>query len=144
MDGCRKVGISICLCIILVFTTVITIVTISYVHGKPRLYIQHFYIPSLNNSNSKSLNTSIFIDLKFLRTMPLNRLRFDDFNITLFYGSDRSFPVGNQTLRGFDQGFKRRAHKRVAVEAHALPWEDALRRISGGMAVALEVEWSWW
>lgn len=141
-DGGRNVCFSICFVFVFVFifAVAITIVAISYVHGKPRLYIQDLYIPSLHNSTNNNINSTIFIDFKFLRTMPLNTLRFEDFNVTLFYGTDRSLPVGNQTLRGFSQGIKGRSHKRVAVEAHALPWDDAFRRISGGMAVELVVE----
>ncbi|XP_057790754.1 uncharacterized protein LOC131007867 [Salvia miltiorrhiza] len=140
---------TICLCclffVVLFTSPFVILITLSYVGVKPRFYIQEIYIPSLNNSNTHNnatnLNTSIFIDLKFKRVVAHVPLRYEDVNITLYYGSNRSFgAVGSYVVAGFSQGKKKTARRRAVVEARGLPWEDAFEKISGGSAVALAVE----
>ncbi|XP_057793356.1 uncharacterized protein LOC131009978 [Salvia miltiorrhiza] len=140
---------SVCLCClflaVLFASPFVIITTLSYVGVKPRFYIQEIYIPSLNNSNTHNatnLNTSIIIDLKFKRVVAFVPLRYEDVNITLYYGPNRSFgAVGSYVVAGFSQGTKKTTRRRAVVEARGLPWEDAFEMISGGSAVELATKY---
>ncbi|KAG8386902.1 hypothetical protein BUALT_Bualt03G0197100 [Buddleja alternifolia] len=131
-------------CLLLLLAAPIIIFALSFVTHKPRLYIEDFYIPALNNStdlsNTTRLNTFIFIDLKLENVMPFNGLRYDDVNLTFFYGSNRSLAVANHTVSGFYQGLRKTAHKRAVVRTHGLPWEVAFAEVSGGETVSFRVD----
>ncbi|XP_047949697.1 uncharacterized protein LOC125195607 [Salvia hispanica] len=122
----------------------VILITLSYVGVKPRFYIQELYIPSLNTSNSHTLNlsnpnTSIIIDLKFKREIAYVGLRYENINITLFYGPNRT-SLGSALIAGFKQGKKKNARRRAVVDARGLPWEEAFARVSGGSTVVVAVE----
>ncbi|XP_047949696.1 uncharacterized protein LOC125195606 [Salvia hispanica] len=112
--------------------------TLNLVGLKPRLYIEELYIPALNKStryNTTSLNTSIFMDLKFNRVLAMVALSYQDVNITIFYNSTGYFA----TIPKFDQGGKRTVRRKVVVEARTLPWEDVFEKVSGGSMVVFTV-----
>lgn len=129
-----------CSITLIMIVLVITVITLSFVGLTPRLYVQELYVPALNNSittyNSSSLNTSIFIDLKFKRVVAYVPILYEDINITLCYGLTKIFSV----LPGFVQGRKKVFRRRAVVEGGEMPWEDALREISDGSTMALTVE----
>ncbi|KAH6834983.1 hypothetical protein C2S53_019942 [Perilla frutescens var. hirtella] len=79
------------------------------------------------------------MNLKFKRVVAFVPLRYEDLNITLFYGSNsnRSFPVGYCVVPGFYQGRKKTVHRTTVVEARGLPYA-----ISGvGLAVELAAKY---
>ncbi|XP_042009766.1 uncharacterized protein LOC121758427 [Salvia splendens] len=140
---------TICICVILfipiIWSLIVILITLSYVGVKPRFYIQELYIPSLNTSNSlthnfSNPNTSIFIDLKFKRDIAYVEIRYEDINITLFYGPNHTTSVGSALVAGFKQGRKKVARRRAVVEARGFPWEEAFERVSGGSKVEVAVE----
>ncbi|KAL8031459.1 hypothetical protein ABFX02_13G026400 [Erythranthe guttata] len=133
------------ICIVIILTPVIVILSLSFVTHKPRLYIQDMYVPALKtttgSSNATRLNTFIFIDLKLQNVMPFNGLRYGDLKLTFFYASNTSLPaVANYTAAGFYQGLKKTAHRRVVVRTSGLPWDDAFMKVSGGSVVDIRVE----
>ncbi|KAH6768227.1 hypothetical protein C2S51_013563 [Perilla frutescens var. frutescens] len=146
--ACRTACIC-CICCLLFFVApFVILITLSYVGVEPRFYIQELYVPALNNNshmsinNATNLNNSIFMDLKFKRVVAFVPLRYEDLNITLFYGSNsnRSFPVGYYVVPGFYQGTKKTVHRRAVVAARGMPWEvDAISGV--GLAVELATKY---
>ncbi|XP_047945264.1 uncharacterized protein LOC125191880 [Salvia hispanica] len=139
---------TICICVALfipiIWSLIVILITLSYVGVKPRFYIQELYIPSLNTSNSPTLNfsnpnTSIIIDLKFKREIAYVEIRYENINLTLFYGPNRT-SLGSAVVAGFKQGRRKVARRRAVVEARGLPWEEAFERVSGGSGVEVAVE----
>ncbi|KAL1555592.1 hypothetical protein AAHA92_11309 [Salvia divinorum] len=130
----------------LVFSLIVIVVTLAYVGVKPIFYVQELYVPSLNTSNphthnATNPNTSIIIDLKFKREIAYVAIRYEDINVTLYYGPIRSSgSVGSAIVAGFYQGRKKTARRRAVLDARRLPWEEAFARVSGGSGVAVRVE----
>lgn len=138
-------GKIICMTCISLFLLIppIIILSLSLITHHPKLYIQDFYIPSLNiNSTTQlsKLNTFIFIHLKLVNVMPFNGLRYGDLNLTFFYGLNGTLTVANHTVAGFYQGLRKTAHKIAVVRTRGMPWEDAFEAVSGGSTVDFAVE----
>ncbi|XP_047949695.1 uncharacterized protein LOC125195605 [Salvia hispanica] len=123
----------------------VILITLALLNANPKFYIQELYIPSLNTSNSlthnlSNPNTSIIIDLKFKREVASDPLHYENINITLSYGPNRT-SVGSSVVAGFSQGKKKKtARRRAVVDARGLPWEEAFERVSGGSGVEVGVE----
>lgn len=103
--------------------------------SKPTCSIQDFYVPALNRSSNSPHNTTIYLHVKLDNGNKDKGIYYDALNITLYYGQNRSLPIGNVTVKGFRQGRKKKAHRREAVQTNRVPWDTATRKASNGTAV---------
>ncbi|KAL1555595.1 hypothetical protein AAHA92_11312 [Salvia divinorum] len=132
-----------CICTLIILVLPITLISLSLKTHNPKISVEDLYIPAINTaapSNATRLNTFVFIDLRLRNAMPLNGLRYEALNLTLFYGSDRSLAVAEGAVAGFYQGLMKAARKTAVLRTRGLPWEDAFDRISRGLTVDVAVE----
>ncbi|XAR56649.1 hypothetical protein NMG60_11037211 [Bertholletia excelsa] len=108
----------------------------------PVCSIQKFYVPRLNQTagNATASNNTIYFDLKLDNENKDKGVYYEPLNLTLYYGSNRSFPVANQTFPGFYQGHDHSARRRQLVDTHALPWAAALQNVSDGSRAVFRVD----
>lgn len=127
---------------LLLLVAPITILSLTLATHNPNLYVQDLFVPALKTptSNATKLNTFVFVDLKLRNVMPFNGIRYGGVNVTLYYGGNRSLPVGSYGVVEFYQGMGKTAHKRAVVRTRGLPWEDAFDRVSRGLMVDFTVE----
>lgn len=100
--------------------------------SKPTCSIQDFYAPVLNRSSNSTYNTTIYLHLKLANGNKDKGIYYDALNITLYYGQNRSLPIGNVTVKGFYQGHKKKANRREGVQTNRFPWDTATKKASNG------------
>ncbi|KAG8386903.1 hypothetical protein BUALT_Bualt03G0197200 [Buddleja alternifolia] len=130
-----------CLCFIP--TLAITLwVGLSFNLKGPRCYIQEFYVPTLDLSQTTSnsttiINPSLFFDVTLKNILDDHSIRYGDVNLTFSYGQNA---VANYIVPSFYQGKGKTAHRREVVEARGMPWDDALRAVSNGSKAVFRVD----
>ncbi|KAL5730939.1 hypothetical protein ACHQM5_003715 [Ranunculus cassubicifolius] len=110
----------------------------------PILSIEEFHVPALNkaflNTTTTTQNTTIIFDLKLWNKNLDKGIRYNDLNLTLYYGEGLSVPVATFIIPTFYQGHRKTAHRIGSVEAAGVPWEEARKGVLNGSKVVFRVD----
>lgn len=130
-----------CECLCYIPTLAITLwIGLSFNLKGPRCYIQDFYVPALDLSETTSnttINPCLFFDLALENILNDHSLRYGDVNLTFSYGRNA---VANYIVPNFYQGKGKTAHRREVVETRGVPWEDAIKAVSNGSKAVFRVD----
>ncbi|KAI3469821.1 hypothetical protein Pfo_026484 [Paulownia fortunei] len=132
----------------LIITLPITVwIMLTFRIHMPNCHLQQLYLPALDLSDisnttaaAAAINPSLFFDLKLENTMNDHSVLYGDINLTFYYGPTRNFTIAHFRVPGFYQGKEKTAYRRDVVEAHNLPWEDAIRKVSNGSRAVFRVD----
>ncbi|KAL3347225.1 hypothetical protein AABB24_021086 [Solanum stoloniferum] len=67
-------------------------------------------------------------------------VRYDNITLSLYYGTNTSYPLGNYTFAKFKQGKDKEASKAGMIEAHNMPWDDAIKAVSNNSKAIIRVD----
>ncbi|XP_073147929.1 protein NDR1-like [Henckelia pumila] len=125
-------------CCILIFTSGLTALCmwLSLLTSYPTCSIEQFYVPALNATANSADNRTIFFRLLLANRMKDKGVRYSNISLTFLYGGKSSASVvANHTVKGFYQGYKKKANRAELVQATGVPWEEAVTAVSGGSTV---------
>lgn len=147
MSGVCRCMILSCCCVALsflvsfVFGLFCAWINISTVKSGATCYIQNFYVPALDNTAgnySTGNTTSINFVMNCANSHEYMGIYYDDLNLTLYYGSNRSLSIGSYVESGFHQGSEDSTYWRDHVEtSRGIPWDTVPKN---GSAVDFRVD----
>ncbi|KAG5628521.1 hypothetical protein H5410_000238 [Solanum commersonii] len=102
---------------------------------KPKCSIGDVYVQGLDksinsNNNRTKRDNHISFQLNLKNEMKDKAVRYDNIILSFYYGTNISYPLGNFTFDKFKQGKDKEASKSGMIEAHNMPWDNAIKAVS--------------
>ncbi|KAM3264598.1 protein NDR1 [Capsicum annuum] len=112
---------------------------------KPKCSIGDVYVRGLDksvnsNNNMTRRDNHVSFQLNLKNEMKDKSIRYNDITLNFYYGTNTSYPIGNYTFDGFKQGKDKEASKSGMIEAHNMPWDDAIKAVSNGSKATFRVD----
>ncbi|PHT58920.1 hypothetical protein CQW23_01283 [Capsicum baccatum] len=131
--------------VIVSFGVLALVLWISLRTTKPKCSIGDVYVRGLDKSvnssnNMTSRDNHVSFQLNLNNGMKDKSIRYNDITLNFYYGTNTSYPIGNYTFDGFKQGKGKETSKSGMIEAHNMPWDDAIKVVSNGSKATFKVE----
>ncbi|XP_049389084.1 protein NDR1-like [Solanum stenotomum] len=112
---------------------------------KPKCSIGDVYVQGLDksinsNNNRTNRDNHISFQLNLKNEMKDKSVRYDNIILSFYYGTNMSYPLGNFTFDKFKQGKDKEASKSGMIEAHNMPWDNAIKAVSNNSKAIIRVD----